>query len=66
MTKIRTNLKACREMNKLSQAELAKKLGISSSALSQMEKEGIKSTKTAEKIARYLGVNPVILLELGG
>ena len=66
MAKVKTNLKVVREMNGLSQTDLAKKLRISPSALSQMEREGIKNTRIANKIARVLNVNPVVLLELGG
>jgi len=58
-------LRAWRKYKGLTQKELAEKVGISQSALSQLErKENLRRTKTLEKIAKVLGLNVEQLLDI--
>ncbi len=54
--------RAWREYLKMSQAEVAKKMNITQSALSQIEKPGVKLRKqTISKLAQALGILPAQL-----
>ncbi len=55
-------IKAWREYKGISQKELAKKIGISQAALSQMESRGTERKSTLEKLARALEIEPEQLI----
>lgn len=54
----KTMIKAWREYKGIAQKELAQKIKISQSALSQLESRGTKRKSTLEKLARALGITP--------
>ena len=54
----KTMIKAWREHKGISQKELAKKIGISQAALSQMESRGTERKSSLEKLAKALGIEP--------
>ena len=54
----KTMIKAWREYKGISQKELAKKIGISQAALSQMETRGTERKSSVEKLAKALEIEP--------
>ena len=54
----KTMIKAWREYKGISQKDLAKKIGISQAALSQMESRGTERKSSLEKLAKSLGIEP--------
>ncbi len=54
----KTMIKAWREYKGVSQKEIAQKINISQSALSQLESRGTERKSTLEKLARALGIEP--------
>ena len=52
----KTMIKAWREYKGISQKVLAKKIGISQAALSQLESRGTERKSTIEKLAKALGL----------
>ena len=54
----KTMIKAWREYKGISQKVLAKKIGISQAALSQMETRGTERKSSVEKLAKALGIEP--------
>ena len=49
--------------NRIKQTELAKKLGVSDSAITYMTKTGIHDIRIAKKYASILECDPIFLLE---
>ena len=58
-----TKLTKVMSMKKITQSLLAKKLGISQSAVSKNAKRGIKTISTAKKYATVLKCSPLSVLE---
>jgi DNA-binding Xre family transcriptional regulator len=54
----KTLFRAWREYKKISQKDLAEKMGISQAALSQLEKRGTERRSTMGKLAKALGIEP--------
>ena len=58
-------VQAWREYLKISQGELARRMKMTQSAVSQMEKVGSKPQKTTlEKVAKAMKINPALLEDL--
>ena len=58
-----TNFKKYRLMNNLRQADVAKSVEVSQSAVAVLDKHGCFNTVTASKYAKALGCNPLLLLD---
>jgi len=58
-----TKLKQMRLLMKMTQSELAKKVGVKSPTVNTLERVGIWNTKTAKKYAAAFDCNLLFLLE---
>ena len=59
-----TNLKKVRKSKNITQEELAKRLNISQTSISEMEKKGVFNIKTATKYAKALKCKAIAIIEI--
>lgn len=58
-----TNFKRCRQMLGIKQKELARRAGVSPVSIARLDRVGCYDTRTASKYAKFMGCNPVLLLD---
>lgn len=58
-----TNFKRTRKLHGVKQNQLARLAGVSPVSIARLDKNGCYDTRTAAKYAKFLGCNPIFLLD---